>query len=86
MTLPISFKTFSKDPYKATMFMVLCAIAYLYVDNKINYTNQIAKHENKIIVLEDKVDKLSAALKRSDSALVAVTTKLEILTQMGAIK
>jgi hypothetical protein len=68
------------------MFMVLCAIAYLYVDNKINYTNQISKHENKIIVLEDKVDKLSAALKRSDSALVAVTTKLEILTQMGAIK
>ena len=86
MTLPISFKTFSKDPFKAIMFMVLCAIAYLYVDNKINYTNQISKHENKIIVLEDKVDKLSAALKRSDSALVAVTTKLEILTQMGAIK
>jgi len=68
------------------MFMVLCAIAYLYIDNKINYTSQISKHEQKIIVLEQKVDLLSAAFKRSDSALVAVTTKLEVLTQMGAIK
>jgi hypothetical protein len=68
------------------MFMVLCAIAYLYIDNKINYTGQISKHEQKIIVLEQKVDLLSYALKRSDSALVAVTTKLEVLTQMGAIK
>jgi hypothetical protein len=35
---------------------------------------------------QEKVDLLSSALKRSDSALVAVTTKLEILTEMGAIK
>jgi hypothetical protein len=51
-----------------------------------NYQSQIAKHEQKIEVLENKVDILTIALKRSDSALVSVTTKLEVLTQMGKIK
>jgi hypothetical protein len=48
-----------------------------------NYQEQITKHEEKIIVLENKVDLLSTALKRSDSALAVAVTKLEILTQMN---
>jgi hypothetical protein len=84
--MPISFEQFSKDPVKGLLFIVLIAIGYLYIDGKMNYQGQITKHEQKIQALENKVDVLSIALKRSDSALVAVTTKLEILTQMGAIK
>ena len=83
---PISFKEFSKDPVKGLLFIVLIAIGYLYVDGKMNYQSQIAKHEQKIELLESKVDILTIALKRSDSALVSVTTKLEVLTQMGKIK
>jgi hypothetical protein len=48
-----------------------------------NYQSQITKHEEKIIVLENKVDMLSITLKRSDSALAVAVTKLEILTQIN---
>ena len=78
----ISFEQFSKDPVKGLLFIVLIAIGYLYIDGKMNYQGQIVKHEEKIIVLENKVDLLSTALKRSDSALAVAVTKLEILTQM----
>jgi hypothetical protein len=81
--MPISFEQFSKDPVKGLLFIVLIAIGYLYVDGKMNYQSQITKHEDKIIVLENKIDLLSTALKRSDSALAVTVTKLEILTQMS---
>jgi hypothetical protein len=81
--MPISFEQFSKDPVKGLLFIVLIAIGYLYVDGKMNYQSQIEKHENKIVVLENKIDLLSTALKRSDSALAVTVTKLEILTQMS---
>lgn len=80
--MPISFEQFSKDPVKGLLFIVLIAIGYLYVDGKMNYQSQISKHEEKIVVLENKIDLLSTALKRSDSALAVTVTKLEILTQM----
>ena len=83
MKMPISFEQFSKDPVKGLLFIVLIAIGYLYVDGKMNYQSQIVKHEDKIVVLENKIDLLSTALKRSDSALAVTVTKLEILTQMS---
>jgi hypothetical protein len=81
--MPISFEQFSKDPVKGLLFIVLIAIGYLYVDGKMNYQGQITKHEEKIVVLEGKVDLLTSALKRSDSCLAVAVTKLEILTQMN---
>jgi hypothetical protein len=84
--IPISFEQFSKDPVKGLLFIVIIAIGYLYADGKLNYTNQIEKHENKIEVLETKVDNLSTQLKRSDSAFAVAITKLEILTNLGKIK
>lgn len=84
--MPISFEQFSKDPVKGLLFIVLAAIGYLYVDGKMNYTNQIEKHENKIVILETKVNDLSTQLKRSDSAFAVAITKLEILTNLGKIK
>lgn len=80
--MPISFEQFSKDPVKGLLFIVLIAIGYLYIDGKMNYQGQIVKHEEKIVVLENKVDLLSTALKRSDSCLAVAVTKLEILTQI----
>lgn len=79
---PISFEQFSKDPVKGLLFIVLIAIGYLYIDGKMNYQSQISKHEEKIVVLENKIELLTTALKRSDSALAVTVTKLEILTQM----
>ena len=80
---PISFEQFSKDPVKGLLFIALIVIGYLYIDGKMNYQSQITKHEEKIIILENKVDLLSTALKRSDSALAVAVTRLEILTQMN---
>jgi hypothetical protein len=80
---PINFEQFSKDPVKGLLFIVLMAVGYLYVDGKMNYQSQITKHEEKIVLLENKVDLLTTALKRSDSALAVAVTKLEILTLMN---
>ena len=80
---PINFEQFSKDPVKGLLFIVLMVVGYLYVDGKMNYQLQITKHEEKIVLLENKIDLLSIALKRSDSALAVAVTRLEILTQMN---
>ena len=58
MTLPITFKQFVNDPIKATLFLTIVAIMYLYIDNKLVYKEQIKKQESRIILLEKKVDDL----------------------------
>ena len=58
MTFPLSFKEFITDPIKATLFLALIAIMYLYIDNKLVYKDQIEKQEARIELLESKVDLL----------------------------
>jgi len=83
---PLSFEQFSKDPVKAFLFITLFAIGYLYIDQKLMYTEQIEKQGAKIENLELKIDALSVQLKRSDSLLAATTAKLLTLKELGAIK
>jgi hypothetical protein len=83
--LPISFKEFSKDPVKGLLFIVIIAVGYLYVDGKLNYTNQIDKQGQKIEVLETKVEVLTTQLRRSDSALAAAISKITVLQELGKI-
>ncbi len=85
MKLPISFEQFSKDPVKGLLFLVILSVGYLYADNKMNYQGQIEKHTQKVESLEIKVDKCLFQLKKSDSALAAATTKLEVLSTLGKI-
>lgn len=85
MKLPVTFEQFSKDPVKAVTFCMLVVVAYLWYDNKENYQSQIDSHQEKIESLEKKVDKCLLQLKRSDSALAAATTKLEVLSALGKI-
>jgi len=84
--LPISFKDFSKDPVKGLLFIVLIAIGYLYVDGKMNYSNQIDKQGKKIEKLESKIDILSNQLRRSDSALSGAISTINLLQQLGKIQ
>jgi hypothetical protein len=58
MPLPISIKEFVKDPVKSLLFLTICAILYLYIDNKMMYTTLIEKQDNRIMLLENKVDDL----------------------------
>jgi hypothetical protein len=84
--LPISFEQFSKDPVKGFLFITLIAIGYLYVDQKMQYTEQIERQGQKIEKLEAKIDALSIQLKRSDSLLSATTSKILVLQELGKIK
>lgn len=83
---PITFREFSKDPVKGLLFIVLIAIGYLYVDGKLNYTSQIERQNQKIELLETKVDQLTNQLRRSDSALAAAISKIAVLQELGKIK
>jgi hypothetical protein len=84
--LPISFKDFAKEPVKGLMFICLIAVGYLYIDGKVNYSNQIEKQGEKIEILETKLDLLTNQLRKSDSALSSAVSKITTLQQLGKIK
>lgn len=86
MEMPISFKEFSKDPVKGLLFLVILAVGYLYVDNKMNYTSQIDKCGTNVEQLTKKVDKLDERLKKSDSTLARASAKLEMLNEIKGLK
>ncbi len=69
--LPVSFDQFRKNPVAAVAFCMLLAVSYLYVDLRSGYKEQIEKSNQKIDALDLKIDRLSYALKKSDSALAA---------------
>ena len=77
--MPVSFEQFSKDPVKGLLFIVLVAIGYLYVDGKMNYTQQIDKYNTEVIMLNQKVDKLIEHIRKSDSTLGYMISKVEML-------
>ena len=86
MKSPINFEQFSKDPVKGLLFIVISAVAYLYFDNKVNYTEQIERQGTKIEVLEVKVDRLQYQLHKSDSALAGAISKLSILDKLCVLE
>lgn len=86
MKMPVSFKDFAKDPVKALLFITLSAIAYLYIDNKMNYQDQVDLCNSKTEKLENRVFEMSKKMKRSDSALAVAVTKLEILVKLNKIE
>lgn len=77
--LPISFAEFKRNPVAGVAFCMLLAVSYLYYDGKTSYLDQIEKSNQKIDALEIKVDRMGAALKKSDSALSAAITELRII-------
>lgn len=83
MKLPIDFKSFAKDPVKGLLFIVLSAVAYLYIDNRMNYTSQIEKCDKMVTELTLKIDRLEERLRKSDSTLARAASKLEIINEMG---
>jgi hypothetical protein len=83
---PISFKEFSKDPVKGLMFICIIAVGYLYVDIKMSNSAIQAKQDTKIEALETKVEQLTDALRRSDSAASALASKIAVLQQLGKIQ
>ena len=85
MALPINFEQFAKDPLKAIMFLVVCAVGYLYVDNKMNLNTQIEKCDKNVQELNLKVDVLDERLRKSDSTLARAGAKLEMLSEIKGL-
>lgn len=85
MKLPISFEQFSKDPVKGLFFLVICAVGYLYVENRMNYTSQIEKCDVNVVNLTEKVDNLEDRLRKSDSTLARAGVKLEMLSEIKGL-
>lgn len=83
---PISFKEFAKEPVKGLMFICIIAVGYLYVDIKMTNSSAQKQLNEKIIVLETKIDQLTNQLRRSDSALSAAASKITVLQELGKIK
>ena len=83
---PISFKEFAKEPVKGLMFICIIAVGYLYVDIKMSNSATQKQLNEKITVLETKVDQLTDALRRSDSTLSAAASKIAVLQELGKIK
>jgi hypothetical protein len=80
--LPVSFEQFRKNPIAAVAFCMLLAVSYLYFDLRSGYKEQIEKANQKIEALDIKIDRLSYALKKSDSCLAATMTEIRIMQTM----
>jgi archaellum component FlaF (FlaF/FlaG flagellin family) len=80
--LPVSFDQFRKNPIAAVSFCMLVAVGYLYLDLRSGYKEQIEKANQKIEVLDAKIDKLTYALKKSDSCLASAMTEIRIMQTM----
>jgi hypothetical protein len=83
--LPVNFSEFRKNPVAAVAFCMLLAVSYLYVDLRSGYKEQIEKSNQKIDALDIKIDRLSYALKKSDSALAAAITEIRIMNTMNKL-
>jgi len=83
--LPVNFSEFRKNPVAAVAFCMLLAVSYLYVDLRSGYKEQIEKSNQKIDALDIKIDRLSYALKKSDSALAAAITEIRIMNTMNKV-
>ena len=57
MKAPLSFEQFAKNPTMAVFFLVTLAVGYLYVDNRMNYTDQIDSCAERVLYLEGNYDR-----------------------------
>ena len=83
MKAPLSFEQFAKNPTMGVFFLVTLAVGYLYIDNRMNYTDQIDSCTERVLYLEGKIDELSLRLHRSDSVLARTAARLEVLNELS---
>jgi hypothetical protein len=85
MKLPVSYKEFVKQPIVATLFIVLCGISALYVDVRSTFQEQAKAQNVRIEKVENRLDLVQNALRKSDSLSAVSTTKLQVLTDLKMI-
>ena len=85
MKLPVSYKEFVKQPIVASLFIVLCGISALYVDVRSTFQDQAKAQNVRIEKVENRLDLVQNALRKSDSLSAVSTTKLQVLTDLKMI-
>jgi hypothetical protein len=85
MKLPVSYKEFVKQPIVATLFIVLCGISALYIDVRSTFQDQAKAQNVRIEKVENRLDLVQNALRKSDSLSAVSTTKLQVLTDLKMI-
>lgn len=86
VTSIMDFKTFSKNPIVATMFLVIIGISALYIDIRSTFHDQIEKQGIKIEQLESKMDAMGQSLIKCESAMSGASAKLSTLESLGKIQ
>ena len=86
VTSIMDFKTFSKNPIVATMFLVIIGISALYIDIRSTFHDQIEKQGAKIEQLEAKMDAMGQSLIKCESAMSGASAKLSTLESLGKIQ
>ena len=81
MKLPVSFDQFQKNPVAALAFILMVAIGYLYIDQKMTSGETDERCQARVSQLEVKVDKYVEHIRRLDSALAYTSAKNEMLIQ-----
>lgn len=81
MKLPVSFDQFQKNPVAALAFVMMVAIGYLYVDQKMTSSKTDDRCQTRVTELEVKVEKYTNHVRRLDSALAYTSAKNEMLLQ-----
>ena len=81
MKLPVSFDQFQKNPVAALAFILMVAISYLYIDQKMTSGETDERCQTRVSQLEVKVDKYVEHIRRLDSALAYTSAKNEMLIQ-----
>lgn len=81
MKLPVSFDQFQKNPVAALAFILMVAIGYLYIDQKMTSGETDERCQTRVSQLEVKVDKYVEHIRRLDSALAYTSAKNEMLIQ-----
>ena len=62
MKLLVSFKEFAADPVKGLLFIMVCAVGYLYIENRMIYTRIIEKQDKDIYELKEQVKTLDSTV------------------------
>lgn len=85
ITSIMDFKTFAKNPIVATLFLAICGISALYLDIKSTFKEQSKSQNLRIEKVENRLDLVQEALRRSDSAKAVTTTQLKVFSDLKMI-
>ena len=80
------FKNITSKLINKKIAIVLIAIGYLYIDIRSTFQGSIQKNDVRIEKLEQRVDLVQEALRRSDSSNAVSATQLKTLQQLGKIE